>query len=356
MVKSIRGIITSSSELKSLKAMGIITRRGREKLNHMFLDRKSSAFPVPLDEEVQKLLGKFEAESIPCLSSLSVAEARKLNNELARKLAGPPVSVAVVQNFTVATPEAKIPVRMYRPRNESDLPALIFLHGGGWVVGDLDSYDWLCRSITVATGCVLFSVDYRLAPEHKFPTAVEDSYWVTRWIIENGPAQDIDSRRVAIGGDSAGGNLATAVCLKARDNGGNPPLVHQLLIYPITNHSFDTESYRKYADGYYLTARDMKWFWNNYLGEFSNGLHPYASPLLAKNLASLPPAHIITAEFDPLRDEGEAYAERLKEAGIPTMSSRYDTMVHGFLDFTNLKQTRAAIDEVASELHKTFTT
>lgn len=337
--------------------MRIITLRGNvERLNHIFLDSKSSVFAMPLDEKVQKLLSKFEADGIPSVSSLPVAEARKLNNEMARKLAGPRVNVAAVQNFTVATPEAKIPVRMYRPGNESDLPALVFLHGGGWVVGDLDCYDWLCRSITVATGCVLFSIDYRLAPEHKFPTAVEDSYWVTRWIVENGPTQNIDSARVAIGGDSAGGNLATAVCLKARDNDEHPPLVHQLLIYPITNHSFDTESYRKYAEGYYLAAKDMKWFWNHYLRKFSDGLNPYASPLLAKNLASLPPAHVITAGFDPLCDEGEAYAERLKETGVPTRLSRYDTMVHGFLDFANLKQTRAAINEIATELRKAFAT
>jgi acetyl esterase len=188
------------------------------------------------------------------LSSLPVEEARKLSSEMARKLTGPPVKVAAVKNFTVATPEAEIAVRRYMPRNGSGLPAFVFLHGGGWVVGDLESYDWLCRAITVAASCILFSIDYRLAPEHKFPTAVEDSYWVTRWIVENGPSQNIDPGRVAIGGDSAGGNLATAVCLKARDNHGYPSLVHQLLIYPIVNHSFDTESYRKYADGYYLTS------------------------------------------------------------------------------------------------------
>jgi len=285
---------------------------------------------MPLDEEVRKLLKQFEAEGIPSASTLPVPEARKLNNTMARRLSGPPVRVAMIQDLMVPTPEGKILVRVYRPNADSNLPALVFLHGGGWVIGDLDCYDWLCRSITVATGCVLFSVDYRLAPEHKFPTAVEDSYWVTRWISENGSAQNIDPERIAIGGDSAGGNLATAVCLKARDNEGHPRLVHQLLIYPITNHSFDTVSYKTYADGYYLTANDMKWFWNHYLRESDDGLNPYASPLVAKDLASLPPAHVIIAEFDPLRDEGRAYAERLNEAGLLTRFSSYDTMVHGF--------------------------
>jgi len=311
---------------------------------------------MPIDERVRDLLNKFEAEGIPSISNLSVTEARKLNSEMARKLAGPHVNVAFVQNFTVTTPEAEIPVRMYNPNKEPGLPALVFLHGGGWVVGDLDCYDWLCRSIAVAAECALFSVDYRLAPEHKFPAAIEDSYWVTRWLVENGTAKSIDSHRIAIGGDSAGGNLSAAVCLKARDNGAYPNLLHQLLIYPIMNHSFETESYRTCADGYYLTERDMRWFWNHYLRESSDGLQPYASPLLADNLTNLPPAHIITAGFDPLRDEGEAYAKRLEEAGVPTSTSRYDTMVHGFLDFASLKQTGAAIEEIATELHKAFGT
>jgi acetyl esterase len=308
---------------------------------------------LQLDEKVRKLLEKLEQEGIPPTSSLPVAEARRLSSEVAKKLAGPAVSVAEVRNLVVPTPEARIQVRKYSPRNGRDLPALVYFHGGGWVIGDLDSVDWLCRSLAIAADCVVFSADYRLAPEHKFPIAVEDSYWVTRWIAENGIAQNIDPRRMAVGGDSAGGNLATAVCLMAHDRGG-PPIVYQLLIYPITNHAFETDSYRKYADGYYLTAKDMRWFWNHYLRDQRDGENPYASPLLAKDLSSQPPALVITAEFDPLRDEGEAYAKRLQEASVPAKISRYDAVVHGFLDFADLKQTRAAIDEAAAELGKVF--
>jgi acetyl esterase len=272
---------------------------------------------------------------------------------MTKKLAGPPVNVANVRNIIVPTTEAEIQVRAYAPKEDHDLPALIYFHGGGWVVGDLDGADWICRSLAVAADCAVFSVDYRLAPENKFPIPVEDCYQVTRWIIENGPAERIDPKRVAVGGDSAGGNLATTVCLMARDRGG-PPLVYQLLLYPITNNAFNTQSYKDCASGYYLTAEDMKWFWNHYLRDEIDGRNPYASPLVAKDLSSLPPALIITAEFDPLRDEGEAYAARLQEAGVPTKIIRYNGMIHGFLDFTDLKQTKAAIDESASDLRRAF--
>jgi acetyl esterase len=308
---------------------------------------------LKLDEHVRRILENLDEKGIPSTSSLPVVEARRLSSEMAKTLAGPPVNVANVRNLIVPTTEVEIQVRVYAPKEDRDLPALIYFHGGGWVVGDLDGADWICRSLAVAADCAVFSVDYRLAPENKFPIPVEDCYQVTRWIIENGPAERIDPKRVAAGGDSAGGNLATAVCLMARDRGG-PPLVYQLLLYPITNHAFNTQSYKDCANGYYLTAEDMKWFWNHYLRAEIDGRNPYASPLVAKDLSSLPPALIITAEFDPLRDEGEAYAVRLQKAGVPTKISRYNGIIHGFLDFTDLKQTKAAIDESARELCSAF--
>lgn len=304
---------------------------------------------VQLDEQLRKLLEQFQ--DIPHPPSLSVAEARRISNEFDRGLVGPPVSLASVRNLTVQTQHATIPLRVYAPRNEQDLPALVYLHGGGWVVGELDSADWFWRSLAMAANCVVVSVAYRLAPEHKFPAAVEDSYWVTRWVAENGIGRLVDPNRIAVGGESAGGNLAAAVCLMARDRKG-PHLAFQLLIYPVMNHFFETESYREYGEGYWLTTAEMKWYWNHYLRTELDGANPYASPLLSKDFKSLPPALVMTAEFDPLRDEGEAYAARLQKAGINTKLARYDGMIHGFLQFTELKETRAAVDEAATELRR----
>lgn len=315
--------------------------------------RRSGVLARELDEHVRRILKKWDEDDIPSPSSLPVAEARRFSNEMARKLTGPPVNVADVRNFIVPTAEAEIPVRAYANTTRPGLPALVYFHGGGWVLGDLDSVDWVCRSLAVSAECAVFSVDYRLSPENKFPTPAEDCYQVTRWIVENGPAERVDPNRVAVGGDSAGGNLATVVCLMARDR-GEPSLVYQLLIYPITNHAFETKSYKDCGNGYGLTAEDMKWFWNHYLREQKDGGNAYASPLVARELSGLPPALLLTAEFDPLRDEGEAYATRLQEAGVPAKVKRYDGMIHGFLDFPDLKQTRTAIDESAIELRNAF--
>ncbi len=318
--------------------------------------RTASSFEVSvleLDSQVSRILKKMNDAGIPPLSSLPVAEARRLSREMARTLLGPTIDVASVRNFNVLENGVEIPVRAYVNSTRSGLPALVYFHGGGWVLGDLDGADWICRSLAVATECAVFSVDYRLAPENKFPTPVEDCYQVTKWLVENASTEGVNSNRVAVGGDSAGGNLATVVCLMARDR-GEPSLVYQLLIYPITNYTFTTQSYKKFENGYYLTTEDMKWFWNHYLSEQTHGSNPYASPLAAKNLSGLPPALVITAGFDPLRDEGEAYAARLKEAGVSTRIIRYDSMIHGFLDFPDLKQTKEAIDEAALELRKVF--
>ena len=213
--------------------------------------------------------------------------------------------------------------------------------------------DSLCRSLANASGCMVASVDYRLAPEHKFPAAVEDAYSATKWIADNATDVNVDSRRIAVAGDSAGGNLAAAVSLMARDRGG-PRILYQLLICPVTNHAFDTASYSENGEGYWLTKEDMKWFWNHYLRTDQDGKNPYASPLLAENLTSLPPAFVITAEFDPLRDEGEAYAARLRKSGVPVKMTRYSGTIHGFINIADLRQSRVAIDEAAAELRGAF--
>jgi acetyl esterase len=222
------------------------------------------------------------------------------------------------------------------------------------VIGDLYTHDGICRSLANAAGCVVASVDYRLAPEFKYPVAGEDSYAALRWVVANAGRLGIDARRVAVGGDSAGGHLSTVVALMARDRGG-PTLVQQVLLYPVTNHDLDTPSYHENATGYVLTRDAMRWFWDHYLPSPTQGREAYASPLLAPSLAGLPPALVITAECDPLRDEGEAYAARLRDAGVPVTFTRYTGMFHGFFRMTRLlDKAKAALDEVAASLRKAF--
>jgi len=305
-----------------------------------------------LDPKLQELLKELENEGNPPNYTLPVAEVRRLSRENVERFAGTKPTVALAKNILIQTGDTRIPARVYVPRMQNDLPALVYFHGGGWVVGDLDTSDWLCRSISLAADCTVFSVDYRLAPENKFPTPLEDCYQATRWIAKGGYESYADVSRLAVGGDSAGGNLAAAVCLLARHK-GIPSISYQLLICPVTNHFFDTDSYRKYTEGYLLTRKDMEWFWNHYLRDPKDGENAYASPLRAE-LELLPAAFVLTAEYDPLRDEGEAYAKRLKDAGVATKITRYDSMIHCFTDFAELNQTRKAVDEIAAQLRRGF--
>ncbi|HIG00948.1 MAG TPA: alpha/beta hydrolase, partial [Myxococcales bacterium] len=225
---------------------------------------------------------------------------------------------------------------------------------GGFVIGDLDTHDGTCRELAVGAECLVVSVDYRLAPEHPFPAAPEDCYAATAWLAEHCAELGGDPARLAVGGDSAGGNLAAAVALMARERGG-PPLAHQLLIYPVTDYGFDTASYRENAEGYMLTRPLMEWFWNHYLADPAQGDNELASPLRAASLAQLPPATVITAEFDPLRDEGEAYAQRLSEAGVKTEMTRYDGVFHGFFGMgAAIDKAKQAVDEACTALRSTF--
>jgi len=310
---------------------------------------------VPVDKQARALIERFVREGSPPVSKLTPAEARRLTREVNRRLTSPPEAVAVVKNMRMSDTSAQIPARVYIPREGEVLPVLVYFHGGGWVLGDLDSVDSLCRSLANAADCVVVSVDYRLAPEHKFPAAVEDAYSATKWTANNATSFSGDPKRIAVGGDSAGGNLAAAVSLMARDKHG-PPIVFQLLIYPATNHAFDTISYSDNAEGYWLSKDDMRWFWNHYLRGEEDGRNPYASPSRAADLSSLPPAFVMTAEFDPLRDEGEAYAARLREYGVPVKVARYDGMIHDFVNIAELRQSRVAIGEAAAEMRKVFAT
>jgi len=281
-----------------------------------------------------------------------LAEIRRMLDENSRQ--GPRPDVAAVKDLEVPGPAGSIPVRVYRPSERTDLPVLVYLHGGGWAICGLETHDASCRQLANDAGCMVVSVDYRLAPEHPFPAAPEDCYAALTWTAENAASLGGDPRRLAVGGDSAGGNLSAVVSLMARDRKG-PRLCHQLLVYPVTDHAFDTDSYRENADAPILTREIMQGFWSYYLSRAENGRHPYASPLRAEDVSGLPPAHVITAEYDPLRDEGEAYARRLSDAGVPVVQRRFDGMVHGFFGFGELIDVaREAVDDATRELRRAF--
>lgn len=318
-------------------------------------EQKSKNREDQLDPQAKFVLEQLKVLGVPPLETLPPEEARSWASNF-KLLAGNPEKVGNVINRTIESPHGEIPIRIYIPNGEGPFPALVYYHGGGWVIGNLDIVDVPCRRIANQANCVVISVAYRLAPEHKFPAAIEDAYATVNWVVEQAHSIQVDPSRIAVAGDSAGGNLATVVSLMARDKEG-PSLVQQILLYPVTNYAFDTNSYAENADGYFLTKAMMKWFWNHYLRDEQDGRNPYASPLLADDLSGLPPAHIITAGFDPLRDEGEAYAERLKAAGVPVTTTHYESMIHGFCWMPGaIEQGKIAIDEVASTLKQAFQT
>ena len=304
---------------------------------------------MPLDPQVKTLLDQMAAAGQPPFHAQSPQDARKAMYAMLDVL-GPGEAVHKVENRSVPGPAGDIPIRIYTP---SVTPAgiLVYYHGGGWVVGDLQTYDIVCRALTNAAGCTVVSVDYRLAPEHKFPAGPEDCYAAANWAAHNAAALGSDAGHLAVGGDSAGGNLAAAVSLMGRDRGG-PKIRHQMLIYPAIDAAMETASQKEFTqDGYILSRLDMEWFWGHYLANRSDGDNAYASPNRARDLRGLPPAHIITAEFDPLRDEGEAYGEMLKKAGNQVKLKRYAGVVHGFVSLAPvIDQGKTAIRELADEL------
>jgi acetyl esterase len=307
---------------------------------------------MALDPQAKALLDQFGAIG-QSISSMSVADARR-SMEVLSSIRGELPPIGAVADRRIPGPAGEIPVRVYTPTGSAPFPLLVFFHGGGWVLGGIETHDGICRELANGAGCVVMSVDYRLAPEHKFPAAADDCYAATQWAAAHATDLGADAKRVAIGGDSAGGNLTAVVAQMARDKGG-PPLVFQLLIYPVTVAAFDTPSYRDNAEGYLLTAGDMRWFWDHYLKNAADGENPYASPLRAKSLKGMPPAMVITAEFDPLRDEGEQYAHRLEEAGVPTRLSRYDGMIHGFFGMTQMiDKAKDAVKEASANLRLAF--
>ncbi|MEV5879473.1 alpha/beta hydrolase [Streptomyces sp. NPDC052101] len=259
-----------------------------------------------------------------------------------------------VTDRSVPGPEGApdLPVRIYVPVADpgSPLPVVVFFHGGGWVLCDLDTHDGLCRELALHSGAVVVSVDYRLAPEHRFPAAAEDAYAVTAWVAANAADLGCDPGRLTVAGDSSGGNLAAAVTLMARDRGG-PRIAAQLLAYPALDHRMDTASYTTYATGYFHTTTHMRWYWEQYLGPGGDGSHPYASPGLTPDPSGLPPAVVVLPECDPLRDDGVHYARRLQQAGISVELTLWPGTFHGFLGLAGLlPEADQALSEAARDL------
>jgi len=311
---------------------------------------------MPLDPQAKLVLDAVNAAPPLDTATLEPAAMRALYQAMNPKTGQP--AVAAVEDRTCPGPAGDIPIRVFLPDSPDDgaLPGLVYFHGGGFVIGGLDTHEDICRELAAGAGCVVVSVDYRLAPEAPFPAAPDDCLAATEHIASNAASFGIDPTRLAVGGDSAGGNLATVVARRARDGGG-PVLVHQLLIYPVTDYAFDTPSYRENAEGYLLTADTMRWFFGHYLTSPADGDSPDASPLRTPDLAGLPPATVLTAEFDPLRDEGEAYAQRLIEAGVKTTVARYDGMFHGFFAMpAQLDRARAATVQACDALRAAFGT
>ena len=302
---------------------------------------------MPLHPDYDAMLAAMEDMGSPKIIEMSVADAREMFRMMQPADDTP---VGNVENRSIDGPGGQIPLRIYTPSAKGDAPppiAMMF-HGGGWVIGDLDTADSQSRELCAGAGCIVVSVDYRLAPEHRFPAAALDCFAATRWASENGTALGGDPKRVAVVGDSAGGNLAAVVTLMARDAGG-PAIAAQVLVYPVTDGvRFDTASYRDCAEGYMLTAEAMHWFWDQYAdpGERSD---PRASPLLADDLSGLPPALVMTAEYDPLRDEGEAYARALEAAGNTVECIRFDGFLHGFFAHgPTIPATRPAMEKTCA--------
>jgi acetyl esterase len=310
---------------------------------------------MPLDPQAKALMDQMAALGGPKIEELSASEARKV---MGRGFVVPDDKLerpARIENRKIPGPAGDIPVRIYTPEGHGPFPVLVFIHGGGWVICDLDTHDAPCRFLTNHAKCVTVSIDYRLAPEHKFPAGVEDCWAAVRWIGANAALVDGDPERIAIGGDSAGGNLSAVVAQLARNHGA-PKLVFQLLVYPATETGLDTYSHKTFRD-YFLTSESIKWFWGHYLKSDEDKKDPRVAPALTENLAGLPPALVITAEFDPLRDEGEAYGERLRAAGVPVKVTRYDGMIHGFYSMYHvLDKGREALQESATALRRAFET
>ncbi len=304
---------------------------------------------MPLVPEYQAMLEALAAEPGPSIPEMSPEEARALYRMMRPLNAD--LTVGEVIERSVPGPAGEVPLRIYRPQAPGPHPLLAYFHGGGWVIGDLDTADAACRDLCETAGCVVASVDYRLAPEHRFPAAVDDCYAALEWVC--GHAKELGGNgRLAVAGESAGGNLAAVLCLKARDEAG-PKIDFQLLLYPVVDHDLSRPSYVDNGAGYILETPTMRWFWEHYCPDPAGRSHPHASPLRATDHGELPPALVMTAEFDPLRDEGNFYAETLAAAGTQVEAICYDGLVHDFFATAQqFKASRAPFETACAALRK----
>lgn len=307
------------------------------------------------DPQMKLVLDDYHSLNPQPIPSLTPAEARTqptlidAQNKLLtdNRMSTKPEPVAGIDSKTVPGPTGDIPVRIYYPLGNGPFPAVVYFHGGGWVMGSLDEFDASCRALTNQARCVVISVDYRLAPEHKFPAATEDAYAATQYVITHPIDFRADPNHVAVAGESAGGNLAAAVCMMARDRSGSMP-IYQLLIYPVTDDSFDTDSYKQNVNAVPLNRDTMKWFFQQYVNTPGEGSNPYIS-ILRGDASKLPPAMVITADIDPLRSEGQAYADKLHTAGIDVKYKNYDGVTHGFFGLGASVETAKHAERFAAE-------
>ncbi len=310
---------------------------------------------MPLDPQVRAMRERRIAADVTPLYEMTLAQARAADLADIRAGGGDVEPVHEVTDRTFPGPDGELPVRIYRPDHDGPLGTLMYFFGGGWTLGGIDTSDGVCRALANAAGCQVVTPGYRLAPEHPFPAAVHDCHAAVEWVAAHAAELDADPDRLAVGGDSAGGNLAAVVSLLARDRGG-PALAAQLLVYPNTCYHADTDSLRANDDRWMFNRNSVDWYWRNYLPTPEAGRDPLVSPLLAEDLTGLPPALVITAEYDPLRDEGERYAARLREAGVAAETTRYDGMAHGFFTMSGvLDGARRAVAEAAEYLRKRLT-
>ncbi len=341
MVAALLGVsVLGSAEEKSRREA---KANGPDPQMKAVLDELAALDPKPIEK-----LTPAEARRQPSAADAVKALLKKQGKST------DPEPVGKVADQTVPGPAGKIPIRVYTPKGDGPFPVLVYFHGGGWVLADLDTYDSSCRALTNAAGCLVVSCDYRHAPEHKFPAAAEDAFAAYQWVLANAAALNGDPKRVAVGGESAGGNLAAVTAIRTLDKKVSSP-VYQLLVYPVTNYGFDTESYKEHADAKPLNREMMKWFWGHYLAEPADGDRAYASPLRARNVSQLPPATVITADIDPLRSEGKLYADKLKQAGVQVDYTNYEGMTHEFFGMgAVVDKAKQAVQKAADGLKSGF--
>ena len=310
---------------------------------------------MTLDPQAQAMLDLAERSDRPLLETLDPPAARVQYGEMVAAVCGEPPTGVLARDGTIPGPGGDIPTRLYRPRDlEGPLPVLVYFHGGGFVIGDRDTHDIPCRQLSLGAACLVISVDYRLAPEHPFPAAVDDAWAATRWVVDRATELGGDPARVAVGGDSSGGNLAAIVCHLAKRPGG-PQLAYQLLIYPGTDLTGSMPSHATLGDGYRLTTRLIDWFIDHYLPQGGDRRQLTASPLFADDFTDLPSALVLTAGYDPLKDEGRAYADRLRGAGVDVDLVEYEGMIHGFITMGGfVDATGEALDVCGEALRGAF--